>query len=146
MLNCGGRVNCGGGGGGGGRRRKGETSGSGSGPTSTSCSSRSSLTSEDQQPVQQQPQSKKKEKKLHVAKQNGVGTFLSSFSPRNLFKGFRSRQEGYTMPKAERTTLLTPELKELSNLRISLLTPLKFFPAFHGVLICNFILKKDYRT
>lgn len=37
-----------------------------------------------------------------VVKHNGVGAFLASLSPRNLFKGFKKTAE-FSMPKAERT-------------------------------------------
>uniref|UniRef100_A0A1B6DP80 Serine/threonine-protein phosphatase with EF-hands n=1 Tax=Clastoptera arizonana TaxID=38151 RepID=A0A1B6DP80_9HEMI len=45
---------------------------------------------------------KKHEPGCELVKQNGIGAFLSSISPRNLFKGFRKGSE-FNMPKAERT-------------------------------------------
>ncbi|XP_073996723.1 retinal degeneration C isoform X3 [Rhodnius prolixus] len=81
MLKCGGRsvVGCG-------CDRSRELS-------SSTCSSVSSLAEQEDMVGK---------KKLDISKQNTVGAFLASLSPRNLFKGLRKTDQ-QTMPKAERS-------------------------------------------
>ncbi|XP_014248731.1 serine/threonine-protein phosphatase rdgC isoform X3 [Cimex lectularius] len=85
MLQCGGRAvaSCG-------CDRKRELS-------SSTCSSVSSLVEEDKK-----GKGKGKGKGKEPGKQNAVGAFLASLSPRNLFKGLR-RPDHHVMPKAERS-------------------------------------------